>query len=94
MRKYIRAWILRIFTRWRDSDVFMPQEEKTLFISNGRGWTSIGCLVYLNDSWYWGEMSAGIYQENDEIIAECELDDLDVRFWHPFPKKLIKRGLK
>lgn len=63
-----------------------PEHLETVFITNGKGWTSIGCLIDTNDGWHWAETNGIFYEENGQIVSECESDDLDVVAWHPFPK--------
>lgn len=63
----------------------LPAEQETVFISNGEGFTSIGCRVWSEENWWWAESNGVVYEDKGKIVAECELDDLDVRFWHPFP---------
>ena len=64
----------------------LPDELETVWISNGKGWTTLGCIVYAEGGWHWAETNGVIYQENDKIVSECESDDLDVKFWHRLPK--------
>ena len=72
---------------WHDANVNLPDELETVFISNGKGWTSIGCLFYEQDcGWHWAEINGVIYEEKGLIVAECESDDLDVRYWRKLPK--------
>jgi hypothetical protein len=72
---------------WIDVNVQLPDILETVFISNGKGWTSIGCRAYEQDcGWHWAESNGVIYEENGRIVAECESDDLDVKYWHKFPK--------
>lgn len=70
---------------WLDANVHLPDELETVFISNGKGWTSIGCLVY-DEGWHWAESNGVIYEDKGKIVAECESDDLDVKYWHKLPK--------
>ena len=70
---------------WISVDKDLPKHLETVFISNGKGWTSIGCLVDFDDGYHWAESNGVIYEENGKIVAECESDDLDVKKWHPFP---------
>ncbi len=64
----------------------LPKPLQTVFLSNGKGWTSLGCLVETNEGWHWAEGNGVVYEANGEIVSECESDDLDVSYWHPFPK--------
>ena len=70
---------------WISVDKDLPNNLETIFISNGKGWTSIGCLVGFDDGYHWAESNGVIYEENGKIVAECESDDLDVKKWHPLP---------
>ena len=76
----------------------LPDTLETVWISNGKGWTTLGCRSDLQDdgegglNWCWAAVSNGlIYEEDGIIIAECEGDDLDVRLWHRLPKPLKKQ---
>jgi hypothetical protein len=72
---------------WFDANVHFPDELETVFISNGKGWTSIGCRVYDREcGWHWAESNGVVYEEKGKIVAECESDDLDVKYWHKLPK--------
>lgn len=64
----------------------LPDELETVWISNGKGWTTLGCLVYAEGGWHWAETNGVIYQEDGKIVSECESDDLDVKFWHRLPE--------
>lgn len=64
----------------------LPNELETVWISNGKGWTTLGCIVYAEDGWHWAETNGVIYQEDGKIVSECESDDLDVVFWHRLPE--------
>lgn len=63
----------------------LPDELETVWISNGKGWTTLGCLVYVEGGWHWAETNGLIYQDKGKIVSECESDDLDVKFWHRLP---------
>ena len=63
----------------------LPEELESVWISNGKGWTALGCLVRVEDGWHWAESNGIIYEENNKIVTECESDDLEVNFWHPLP---------
>lgn len=71
--------------KWHKVSEKMPNALESIFMSNGKGWVSIGCLVDSNDGWHWAESNGTMYEENGKIVTECESDDLDVVFWHPFP---------
>lgn len=72
---------------WINVKDSLPKELETVWISNGKGWTTLGCLVY-DDGWHWAETNGVIYERDGEIVAEAESDDLDVQFWHPIPKPI------
>jgi hypothetical protein len=92
IRKFVLSFVNKFRNHgWIDVNDQLPEEKETVFISDGKGWTSVGCLVYIeNNGWFWAEHNGIIYQDGDKIVAECELDDLEVRYWHKFPKTLIK----
>ena len=74
---------------WIDVNDHLPEELETVWITNGKGWTTLGCWSYLDENeWCWAETNGTIYQDEDEIVAECEADDLDVKFWHKLPKPI------
>ena len=64
----------------------LPEELETVWISNGKGFTVLGCLVYDENGWQWAISNGIIYEENGKIVAECESDDLDVIYWARLPK--------
>lgn len=70
----------------------LPETLETVWISNGKGWTTLGCRSDFHEGddgklgWCWCVVANGIiYEEDGKIVAECEEDDLDVCFWHPLP---------
>lgn len=71
--------------KWYSVDCKLPPEGETVWITNGKGWTSLGCYVYDNDNWCWAEGNGVVFEENGKIVSECELDDLDVKYWFPLP---------
>lgn len=64
----------------------LPPMLETIWISNGKDWTDLGCRVETNEGWHWAGQNGIIYQEKDQIVAECESDDLDVMYWCKLPK--------
>ena len=74
---------------WTSVDDYLPPHLETVFISNGKGWTTLGCIVIGPDGYHWAETNGVIYQDGDSIVSECESDDLDVRFWCFLPKAII-----
>lgn len=70
---------------WISVEDRLPEDLESVWISNGKGWTSLGCMHDYGDGWCWAESNGVIYQEGDKIVVECEADDLDVKFWMPLP---------
>jgi hypothetical protein len=64
----------------------LPKPLQTVWLTNGKGWVCLGCLVESDGGWHWAESNGIIYVENGEIVSECESEDLDVNFWHELPK--------
>jgi len=64
----------------------IPKPLQTVWLTNGKGWVCLGCLVEDAEGWHWAESNGVIYIENGEIVSECESEDLDVNFWHELPK--------
>ena len=71
----------------------LPKCLETVWISNGKGWTTLGCRsdIYGDGEggyvWSWCVLVGGVvYEEDGEIIGECEQDDYDVQLWLPVPK--------
>jgi len=36
---------------WIDVDNQLPEPLETIFISDGKGWTTLGCRVEMQDGW-------------------------------------------
>lgn len=64
----------------------LPKALQTVWLTNGKGWCCLGCLVEDAEGWHWAESNGVIYIENGEIVSECESEDLDVNYWHELPK--------
>ena len=64
----------------------LPPILETIWLSNGKGWTDLGCRVETNEGWHWAGQNGIIYQEKNQIVAECDSDDLDVVYWCKLPK--------
>jgi len=64
----------------------LPKALQTVWLTNGKGWCCLGCLVEDAEGWHWAESNGVIYIENGEIVSECESEDFDVNFWHELPK--------
>ena len=71
---------------WITIEKKLPKPLQTVWLTNGNGFTTLGCLVEDNEGCHWAETNGVIYQEKDEIISECESEDLDVVAWHELPK--------
>ena len=74
--------------RWFNVSEKLPNELETVWLTNGKGWTCLGCLVLTDDGYHWAESNGVIYQENDKIVSECESEDLDVVYWHKIKKTI------
>lgn len=81
-----------IVSGWVSVHDALPETLETVWVSNGKGWTTLGCRTNLYDdgeggrAWCWAAIANGIiYEEDGKIVAECEEDDLDVCFWHRLP---------
>lgn len=74
--------------KWIRAEDELPDPLQTVWISNGEGWTSLGCRTEpdADGLWCWAETNGTIYQQEGKIISECEADDLDVRFWQIVPE--------
>ena len=78
--------ILSDVVEWVSVDDNLPPILETIWLSNGKGWTDLGCRVETNEGWHWAGQNGIIYQEKDQIVAECDSDDLDVVYWCKLPK--------
>lgn len=76
---------------WTLVEKELPDELETVWISNGKGWTTLGCRVPDENGWHWAESNGVIYQQANKIMSECESDDLDVRFWQRLPEPPLFR---
>lgn len=76
---------------WVSVEDGLPEPLETVWLSNGKGFTSLGCRTELVDvgddtyNWCWAQSNGIIYEEKGKIVSECEDDDLDVKFWQPLP---------
>ena len=85
---------------WINVKDSLPEVLETVWISNGKGWTTLGCRTdyfegYNSEyNWCWASVQNGIiYQEDGKIVAECEADDLDVKYWHELPTPITEDDL-
>ena len=82
---------------WISVNDSLPHYLQTVWVSDGKGWTTLGCRTNFDDddddggwSWCWAAIDNGIiYEQDGKIIAECEEDDLDVQYWHKIPNPPI-----
>lgn len=81
-----KAFDLANVTQWVAVSDRLPKPLETVWLSNGKGWTTLGCVVQCEEGYHWAESNGVIYEEKGEIVSECESDDLDVKYWHPLPK--------
>jgi hypothetical protein len=79
---------------WISVEEKLPNPLQTVWITNGKGWTSLGCLVEDAEGWHWAESNGIIYQEGNDIVSECESDDLDVNYWMALPKVIITESIE
>lgn len=76
-------------SNWISVNERLPEPLQTVWLSNGKGWVCLGCLVQDQEGYHWAQSNGIIYQENEAIVSECESDDLDVQFWHELPKAIL-----
>lgn len=62
----------------------LPKPLQTVWLTNGKGFVCLGCLIEY-EGLHWAESNGVIYSENGQIVSECEIQDLDVRYWHELP---------
>ena len=84
--KQVKLFAIPDVIQWVAVEDELPPILETIWLSNGKGWADLGCRVEDNDGWYWAGQNGIIYQEKDQIVAECETDDLDVVYWCKLPK--------
>ncbi len=71
---------------WISVNNSLPKPLETVWISDGETWVALGCLVQHDEGYCWAESNGVIYVQNNEIVSECEEDDLNVVKWHPLPR--------
>jgi hypothetical protein len=81
-----QPYCLRDGSGWVAVTDALPKALQTVWLTNGKGWCCLGCLIEDAEGWHWAESNGVIYIENGEIVSECESEDLDVKFWHELPK--------
>jgi hypothetical protein len=85
--------ILANNNRWISVREKLPEPLQTVWLTDGKDWVGLGCLVESDGGWHWAESNGIIYAENGGIVSECESEDLDVNFWHELPKLPNKNGV-
>lgn len=71
---------------WKKTEEELPNENETVWITNGKGWVALGCLVYAEGGYLWGISNGEIYPQDGKIMTEVDLEEgLDVKFWHSVP---------
>jgi hypothetical protein len=79
--------------RWIPVTEKLPEPLQTVWLTDGRGWVALGCLVEDAEGWLWAKSNGIIYAENGEIVSECESEELHVNYWHELPKLPIKNDV-
>ena len=87
--------------KWVSVKDSLPDYLETVWVSDGKGWTTLGCRTDLFDdgigglTWCWAACTGIIYEQEGKIIGECEEDDWDVKYWHKVPNPpIIKKKIK
>lgn len=83
----------KTYNGWVSVNDRLPDMLKTVWVSNGKGWTSLGCRTPYYEgreddvlSWGWSAILTGNIEEaRGEITGDFEDDDWDVQFWHEVP---------
>jgi hypothetical protein len=78
--------------RWISVTEKLPNPLQTVWLTDGKDWVALGCLVESDGGWLWAKSNGVIYAENGEIVSECESEDLHVNYWHELPKLPNKNG--
>lgn len=63
----------------------LPENLKTVWISDGKGDTTLGCVWITEEGYLWAKSDGIIYEEGGQIMSECELDEIEVAWWHDIP---------
>lgn len=74
-------------SEWVAVEDGLPDHLQTVWLSDGKEWTTLGCrAVYdYEGNWCWAEHNGVIYQDEGKIVAECDNEDLDVKYWMALP---------
>ena len=54
---------------WITVEKKLPKPLQTVWLTNGKGFTTLGCLVEDNEGCHWAKTNGVIYQEKGEIIT-------------------------
>lgn len=85
MKRY--AEHINRYDGWISIEDAFPEPLETVWLYNGENFITIGCLAEFEGSWCWARTNGDFYIENNEIVSECESDDLDdVKYWQKMPK--------
>ena len=81
---------------WVSVEDRLPKILETVWVSNGKGFTTLGCRSDLYEDngemlWCWCQTNGIIYEENGVIVSECDTDDLDVLFWQTLPSPPLNK---
>ena len=68
----------------------LPKPLQTVWLTDGKEFICLGCLVEYSGGFHWAQSNGVIYIENGEIVSECESEDLDVNYWHELPKPIYR----
>lgn len=86
-----------IVSGWVSVDDRLPETLETVWVSDGKGWTTLGCRsdYYEGDDgklhWCWAALLSGnIEEEGGVIVGDFIEDDWNVRFWHTVPLPPIR----
>lgn len=58
----------------------LPDPDKLCWLITSDG-IQLGCRHVEQENWCWAECNGVMYEKNGEIVGECEMEDLDVKFW-------------
>jgi hypothetical protein len=71
-------------TDWIPVTASMPPEEATVWLTDGtHAW--LGCRVWTEGQWWWATLAGQVYAQDGQIIAECEIEDIEPTHWHALP---------
>lgn len=79
-----------ILNGWIDVSVELPTPNETVWLTDGKMWVALGCLVDNENIYCWASSNGFTCIDDGKIEAECEIEDLDVKYWHRLPKLPFK----